>query len=231
MSKPTWRIPEGIRHVGFFCPRGRWAVGITAEKSAGYAHVNKARQIAQAANALPKRGTSERELSFQKRDLPMKCLFTGLTVTTLAVLAGCNQETPGAPEVTKVTAQKPAVQPVDKTLKSDVPMVPRADDTFLLEDVPRMATQLKQGQTKELTISIARGQNFDEDVTLKFAGLPKGVTFDPASPVIKHWDKGAKLTLKVADDVSPGDFMVKVKGHPTKGADATNEFKFTVAKK
>ena len=173
----------------------------------------------------------ERVLSFQKRDLPMKCLFAGLMVTALTMSTGCNQATPGGTGATEVTANKPVVQPVDPTLKLDVPMVPRADDTFLLDDVSRRSTQLKQGETKELTIGIAKGQNFDEDVTLKFTGLPKGVTFDPASPVIKRGDKETKITIKVANDAQPEDFMVKMTGHPTKGADAKNEFKITVARK
>jgi uncharacterized membrane protein len=137
-------------------------------------------------------------------------------VTALAVSTGCNQGTPGGPGATERTANKPIVE--------------RADDTFIL-NVPMTSTKLKQGETKELAISVARGGNFDEDVTLKFAGLPKGVTFDPTSPVIKQGGKETKLTLKVADDASPGDFMVKVTGHPTRGADATNEFKIAVAKK
>ena len=75
-----------------------------------------------------------------------------------------------------------------------------------------MSTQLKQGETKQLAIGIAPGQNFDEEVTLKFTGLPKGVTFDPASPVIKRGEKETQLTIKVADDASPEDFMVKMTG-------------------
>jgi hypothetical protein len=168
----------------------------------------------------------------------MRTLFVGLMVAALTVLTGCNQATPGGGP-TGVTANKPVVPPVDPTLKLDVPMVPRADvssvprtdDTFLLKDVPRMSTQLKQGETKQLAIGIAPGQNFDEEVTLKFTGLPKGVTFDPASPVIKRGEKETQLTIKVADDAPPEDFMVKMTGHPTKGADAKNEFKVTVAKK
>jgi hypothetical protein len=57
------------------------------------------------------------------------------------------------------------------------------------------------------------------------------VTLDPASPVIKHGDTEAKITLKAADDAAVGDFTLKVTGHPTKGADAANEFKLTVDKK
>jgi hypothetical protein len=103
-------------------------------------------------------------------------------------------------------------------------------DTFTLS-VPFLSTTLAQGDTKGVSIGIKRDKNFDQDVTLKFADLPKGVTLDPASPVIKHGDTEAKFTLKGADDASLGDFAIQVTGHPTKGADASNEFKLTVAKK
>jgi uncharacterized membrane protein len=146
----------------------------------------------------------------------MKSLFAGLAVTAVVLFTGCNEGTRGGPGATEVTANKPVVG--------------QADDTFRL-DLPKMSTKLKQGETKELTIDVARGKNFSEDVELKFSGVPKGVTVEPASPVITHGDKGAKVTVKVADDAALGDFTVKVTGHPTSGADATNELKMTVTKK
>ncbi len=94
-----------------------------------------------------------------------------------------------------------------------------------------MSTKLKQGETKDLAIEVARGKNFSEDVALNFAGVPQGVTLDPSSPVVMHGDKETKVTVKVAADAALGDFTIKVTGHPTRGADATNEFKMTVAKK
>jgi uncharacterized membrane protein len=146
----------------------------------------------------------------------MKSLFAGLAVTAVVLVTGCVEGTPGGPGAKEVTANKP--------------IVGQADNTFSL-DVPKMSTTLKQGETKDLAIDVARGKNFSEDVELKFSGVPKGVTVDPASPVIMHSDKEAKITVKVADDAAVGDFTVKVTGHPTTGADATNEFKMTVAKK
>ena len=86
-------------------------------------------------------------------------------------------------------------------------------------------------QPRKVAVGIKRGKNFDEDVTLEFAEGPKGVTIDSANPVIKHGDTEAKLTFKATDDASLGDFTVKVTGHPTKGSDASNDFKITVAKK
>jgi hypothetical protein len=137
-------------------------------------------------------------------------------VTALAVSVGCNQGTSGGPGATERTANKPVVE--------------RADDTFIL-DVPMTSTKLTQGETKELAIGLARGGHFDEEVTLKFAGVPKGVTLNPASPVIRHGEKDTKITLVAADTASLGDFTLKVTGKPTKGADATSEFKIVIAKK
>lgn len=94
-----------------------------------------------------------------------------------------------------------------------------------------MSTSLKQGETKDALISLTRGKNFDEDVTLKFDDVPKGITIDPTNPVIKHGDKDVKLSFQVADDAALGNFAFKVTGHPTKGAEAKTEFSLTVAKK
>jgi hypothetical protein len=146
----------------------------------------------------------------------MKSLFVGLMVTTVMALTGCNQGTPGGPGATERTANKPVFG--------------QADDTFNL-DVPQMSTKLKQGETKDVSISVARGKNFEEVVTLTFSGVPKGVTLDPASPVIRRGDKEAKIALKVADNASLGDFTLKVTGEPSKGLPASSEFKITVAQK
>ena len=62
-------------------------------------------------------------------------------------------------------------------------------------------------------------------------GNKDGVTLEPANPVIMHGEKETKITVTLADDAALGDFNVKVTGHPTKGADSTNDLKITVAKK
>jgi hypothetical protein len=103
-------------------------------------------------------------------------------------------------------------------------------DSFTLR-MPFWTTGLKQGEAKDITISINREKQFDQDVALKFSGLPKGVTVDPADAVIKNGQPEAKFVIKATDDAPLGDFSVMVTGHPTKGADASHEFKFTIAKK
>ncbi len=146
----------------------------------------------------------------------MKVSVLGLLAMVLFAFAGCNQGTPGGPGITN----PPQKQPV----------YGETDNTFKLR-VPQMSTTLHQGETKEASIGIERGKNFDGDVSLKFADGPKGVSLDSASPMIKHGDTEAKVTLKATDDASLGEFTIKVTGHPSKGADATSEFKVTVAKK
>ena len=146
----------------------------------------------------------------------MKSSLAGLAVMTLVALTGCTQGTPGGPGTIGTSDKEPAYG--------------QAEDTFNLS-VPMMSTSLQQGEQTEATVGIKRAKNFDEDVALKFADIPKGVTVEPASPVIKHGDTDAKITFKAGDEASLGDFKVKVTGHPTKGGDAEIEFKLTIAAK
>ena len=140
----------------------------------------------------------------------------GLGVVLLGVaLAGCGQQgKSGGPGATDSTGR-------ENPLK-------QADNTFSL-DAPNLATRIKQGQSDSITISIRRGNNFTEDVTLKFDGVPAGVTIDPASPTIKSSDAKVTLNVAAAANAALGDHNVKVTGHPTKGVDATSEFKLTIA--
>lgn len=109
------------------------------------------------------------------------------------------------------------------------PVVGQAEDTFSLT-TPTLSTSIKQGETKTVSIGIKRGKNFNEDVALKFADAPKGVTID-GPQAIKHGEEEAKISLKAADDAAVGDHTIKVTGHPTKGSDASQDLKITVEKK
>jgi len=135
---------------------------------------------------------------------------------TLATVTGCTQGTPGGPG----TASPPAEQAT----------VGQTEDTFNLS-VPMMASTLQQGGKVEATLGIKRAKNFEQDVALKFADLPEGVTLEPASPVIKHGDADSKIMIHATDNVIPGDYKVKVTGHPTTGGDAEVEFKLSITDK
>jgi hypothetical protein len=142
-------------------------------------------------------------------------------------------ETPDGSSTTKVEVQKPAITDPNATEKPALPGTdanPIAGDpenSFRL-DAPNLATTVKQGETKVVTIGISRSKNFDQDVTLMFEGVPKGVTIDPAEPVIKRGDKEVKLNVTAAGDASLNSFTIKMTGHPATGKDAANEFKLTV---
>ncbi len=139
-----------------------------------------------------------------------------LLAMALPAFTGCNQGTPGGPG---------AAAPSEKRASYG-----QANDTFNL-NAPLLATSLTQGETKAVSIRILRGKNFDEEVTLKFEGLPKGVSFDPSRPTIKHGDEETKFTVHATNDAALGNFAIKVTGHPSKGGDALIEFKIAVNKK
>lgn len=188
----------------------------------------------------------------------MKTLLPFLTAVLLAMALGCNEGTPGGPgaksnppssssatasrtttvetpsgtSTTKVEVQKPPltdstdVKPAAPGTEAN-PLTVDPENTFRL-DAPNLSTSIKQGETKVVTIGITRSTNFDQDVTLRFEDLPKGITIDPAEPMIKHGEKEVKLSVTAAADAAVNDFSIKMIGHPATGKDATNDLKLTV---
>jgi len=146
----------------------------------------------------------------------MKLITSAVLITALAILSGCNRGIAGGPGVVGKTTTKLAFTESDDTFNLSVPFLPAA---------------IKQGERIATEISIKRGKNFDEDVTLKFTSLPRGVMLEPSPAIIKHGDEDAKLTLRASSDAALGDFTIYVTGHPTKGADASIGFKISVDKK
>jgi uncharacterized membrane protein len=156
----------------------------------------------------------------------MKALFPALVILSLALFVGCDQSSTGT------SAKHPGGPGVTNPSQKE-PILGTGENEFKLS-TPTLATHLKQGEAKEVKIGIDRGKNFTEDVTIKFEGspdMPKGVTFNLASPTIKHSDKEAVVNIKAADDAAVGDFKVRVVGHPTKGKDAENTLEINVDKK
>jgi len=141
----------------------------------------------------------------------------------LASVSGCSEGTPGGPGATVQTES-------GTTVDAKKPIFGQTENTFNL-DVPMMSSALQQGHEAEATIGIKRALNFDEDVTLKFSEVPKGVTIEPENPVIKHGDKEAKIQFKATDESPIGDYKIKVTGQPEIGGNAVIEFKLNVTAK
>lgn len=147
----------------------------------------------------------------------MKKTLVAVSLAAMFAVVGCDKGTSGG-----------SVKEKDKNsvLKD---RVGQGDDTFKLS-VPSVT--LKQGEEKSETIKISRGTNFTEDVSLKFEGMPTGVTLDPAAPVLKKSETEVKVTIKAAADAALGSSEVKVIGHPSKGPDdSTNKMTLKVEKK
>jgi hypothetical protein len=155
---------------------------------------------------------------FSARKVTMKSISVGLIAAALVVFTGCDgKNSSGGPGATNNDSGREA-------------KVGQEDNSFKLSP-PTFATKLKQGETKAATISIKRGKNFDQDVTLKFEGVPKDVSIDPAAPTIKHSEEKTEVMIKAADTAALGDHTVKVLGKPKEGPEATSELKLTVSEK
>lgn len=136
-------------------------------------------------------------------------------------LVGCDKGTPGGPGATGSHSGTGATRST---------AIGTADNTFTLSP-PKLGVSIEQGESKTVDIGISRGTGFDQDVALKLDHLPKGVTAEPASPMIKKGDTEAKITLKAAADAALGDAKVHVTGKPGTGPEASNDFTVTVKKK
>ncbi|WP_040591641.1 COG1470 family protein [Schlesneria paludicola] len=154
--------------------------------------------------------------------------FVGLA---LLAASGCMQGTSGGPGAQTPPASQPHSANKPVITESEKPALSQPRDTFSLR-LPILSTSLKQGESKSVTISIQRGTDFDQDVTLNFSNMPSGVTLSPAAPMITKEEKETKVSVLAAEDAALGDFTVNVSGHSSKGGpDATNELKLSVSAK
>jgi len=140
----------------------------------------------------------------------MKWFASAITALTLGALVGCNTSPPGG--------STPSVGG-------------KRSSTFNLK-APATATTVQQGATQEVKITVDRGRDFKEDVTLKVEDVPAGLTVDPMQPVVKGADKeDIKLQVTAAADAKPGDYTLRVTGVPAEGVSTPVDFKVTVKEK
>ncbi len=150
----------------------------------------------------------------------MKHIIPIVVLGAFVAACGCNKGNSGGPGAVSPASDQTTMEQAASTFR-------QPEDTFSL-DTPMMSTKMAQGESKALSIGITRGKNIDQDVTLNFKELPKGVTIDPMNPLIKHGDMETEVTVTATADAALGDFTVKVSGHPTTGADATTDLKISV---
>lgn len=172
--------------------------------------------------SVPREGlqtlTFLRKVNLMKKQLSL--VFASLVVAAV----GCTQGNPGGPGAVRETKTSPTTGAPTTVNK---PITGEADKTFTLS-VPTLSTSIEQGETKDVTIGVRRGRNFEEDVNIQLSGLPSGVTTEPANILILKSEQDATIRVHADAAAALGDFTVKVIGHPTQGLDANNEFKLTI---
>ena len=94
--------------------------------------------------------------------------------------------------------------------------------------VPTFGTEVKQGETKNVTISLGRGQYFKQDVKLRIEAT-SGIGVEPANVWVKASESpDEQLKISAAKDAAIGSYKVSVKGKPETGQSTSTEFKVEV---
>ncbi len=90
--------------------------------------------------------------------------------------------------------------------------------------VPTFNTEIKQGQTQNVTISLERGDYFKEDVTLKIE-TSTGIRIDPTMVMIKASENPeVQLRIAAAQNAAFGEYRISVKGIPETGEPTSTTF-------
>jgi hypothetical protein len=156
-----------------------------------------------------------------------------LLATSLAgllMLTGCNRESErGGPGATSNPAAKSG-QPAPNTeavkearqdlreAKQEARQEARENQTFTLE-VPK-TTDVSRGKRQEVTVTLNRGENFDQMVKLQFKA-PPGLKVVPDQAAIQKGESGSKVLIEAAADAAAGEQAIEVIGTPETGAAVT----------
>jgi uncharacterized membrane protein len=128
----------------------------------------------------------------------MKTAITGVLTLALAAMVGCQSSSPRGGSVLKGEGFKVAA--------------------------PTFATEIQQGQTGYVTVSLERGDYFKQDVKLQI-NASAGISVDPASVTIKASDKpDVQVTIVAAQNAALGEYHVSVRGVPETGEPTSTVF-------
>ncbi len=95
--------------------------------------------------------------------------------------------------------------------------------------VPRMDARIKQGETRNVAVSLKRGGLFKQDVELRF-DVPAGISVEPSSVTVKASDKSEfHLRVSAGKNTAIGKYMISVTGTPKTGNPTSAAFTVKVA--
>jgi len=163
----------------------------------------------------------------------MRRLWTSFLMFGLfcTLSAGCSRESnKGGPGATTGT-KKETTTHSDGSTTTTTKNTDGGDrsQTFTVK-VPSTSTSVRQGERKEVTVSVSRGNNFDSDVHLTFKA-PTGLKVEPATATAKKGNDDVRVTVEAMPDSTVGTSDVHVTGHGGSGPDANVDFKVEVKKK
>ena len=95
---------------------------------------------------------------------------------------------------------------------------------------PPGETTITQGKKEDVTVKITR-KDFDEDVTVSFSDLPKGVSVLDTDMKIEKGKTDKKFSLEAKDDATEGTHTAKVSAKGGGMEVKNREFKIIVKKK
>jgi uncharacterized membrane protein len=88
---------------------------------------------------------------------------------------------------------------------------------------PTFTTQIKQGETESVKISVNRGKFFKRDVTMAITAS-KGISVEPTSAVVRGSEKpDVHLRVTAAKDADLGEYKIYVKATPESGEATSTE--------
>jgi uncharacterized membrane protein len=90
--------------------------------------------------------------------------------------------------------------------------------------VPTFSTEVKQGEVKNVTVSLERGDYFKQDVKLQIEASP-GISVEPTSVTIKASEKpDVQVRIAAAQKAALGEYLVSIMGIPKTGEPTSTGF-------
>jgi trimeric autotransporter adhesin len=100
----------------------------------------------------------------------------------------------------------------DASVKGTASVTVTLDPTGITLDLATNALTLRQGETRTVTVALARGPNYTEAVAVSAQGTPTGLSLSLAPTTVSGTQAGTTLTIAAAADLAPGQYSVVVTG-------------------
>jgi uncharacterized membrane protein len=98
-----------------------------------------------------------------------------------------------------------------------------SDEGFKIA-VPTFTTEVKQGDTQTVTVSVMRDKYFKQDVTLR-AAVTSGISVTPTRVVVEaSASPDVQFQIKASKDAALGEYQVNIVATPKTGNPTSKDF-------